>query len=305
LSETDKLYLFWYNKKEGNGNFGDELGPYIIKKLTGKEVKHVLLPRSGLKRVLAYLKGLPLGYYSIKSLPLVFDKRVFIGDYIISVGSIIGWGNGKRTVWGSGVLFKNEKIDNANFLAVRGEYTKNRLAELGFSPPNVVGDPALLLPLVYESKDIQKEVRLGLIPHHTQYEHFKDYENGNKLLVINLLDGIEGIIEQINSCEYIISSSLHGLIVAHAYGIPALWYCYPHIEWQGDDIKFLDYLSSVGIEEYKPFILKEKDKFDSNIEIRNVQLNNKLSLIQNDLSLIQNNLLKVAPFDIRSKYKDN
>jgi len=302
LQETDKVYLFWYKKKEGNGNFGDELGPYLIKKLTGKDVKHVLLPRSGIKRILAYFKGLPLSRYSIKSLPLVFDKHALSGDYVISVGSIIGWGNGKRTVWGSGILFKDEKIDNANFLAVRGSYTQNRLDELGYNVPNVIGDPALLLPLVYES-DVRKKYELGLIPHHTQYEHFKNYrENKRGLIVINLLDDIERIIDQINSCKYVISSSLHGLIVAHAYNIPALWYYYPHIEWRGEDVKFLDYFSSVGIEEYSPFRLKEKEEFSIYDEIDNILANRKKTFIKKDLLTIQKKLLDVAPFEVKKNY---
>jgi hypothetical protein len=40
-----------------------------------------------------------------------------------------------------------------------------------------------------------------------------------------------------------VSSSLHGIIVAHAYGVPARWVRWRHDS--GDGIKYLDYFQSV------------------------------------------------------------
>ena len=41
--------------------------------------------------------------------------------------------------------------------------------------------------------------------------------------VINLLDDVEKVLVDMFSCNKILSTSLHGIIVAQAYGIPALW----------------------------------------------------------------------------------
>lgn len=303
-----KINLFWYAKallSEDTkfGNFGDELGPYLIGRLSGQSIKHVPIPRTSIKLILAYFKGLINKVYSWRQFPDIVRCFFLNGNYIISVGSIIAWGSGKRKVWGSGILFENDKISNGTFYAVRGKYSQERLAELGYQVPEVTGDPALLLPLVY-NPEVEKENKLGIVPHHTQFEHFAPYQEQHGIKVINLLDDIERVIDHILSCQYIISSSLHGLIVAQAYGIPALWYYYPHINWYGEDIKFLDYLSSVDIEEYEPLELKEINEFVVEKEIEKFLEYKNVIYIKNDLNKIQQDLISAAPFPIKKSFQN-
>lgn len=299
-----KIYLYWFNKKGKFGNFGDELGPYIIQKLSGKEIYQIPIPRSSIKLILAYIKAVFYKYHGINIYKSVLKTLFLNGKYIISVGSIIGWGSGKRIVWGSGILFANEKVDDGTFLAVRGKYTQDRLKELGYKYPEVFGDPALLLPLVYPVT-LTKKYKLGLVPHHTQFEHFAHFEDKFGIKVINLIGDVESILDDFASCETIISSSLHGVIVAHAYKIPALWYEYPKIKWHGENIKFLDYFSSVGIQEYAPFPLKESDSFNVESEIENVKRNSDKTYINNDLKTIQDRLIAVAPFSVLPKFANH
>lgn len=35
---SKKLHLYWYRLNEGHGNFGDEVNPYLIEKLSGNQV---------------------------------------------------------------------------------------------------------------------------------------------------------------------------------------------------------------------------------------------------------------------------
>jgi hypothetical protein len=59
------------------------------------------------------------------------------------------------------------------------------------------------------------------------------------------------VIDAIASCRAILSSSLHGIIAAHAYGVPATW-VKPSDRPKGDGFKFLDYWASMGRDDVKP-----------------------------------------------------
>lgn len=70
-----------------------------------------------------------------------------------------------------------------------------------------------------------------------------------------MLDPIECVIDNILACENTFSSSLHGIIVSHAYNIPSL-----RVNFQASlgDLKFHDYFLSVGIEKYIPIDFSKK-----------------------------------------------
>lgn len=141
-------------------------------------------------------------------------------------------------VWGTGIMRNSDPIEkNAKYLAVRGPLTG---AKVGC---DIYGDPGLLCshfcPL--EKKGTK---RLGFIPHYVDY---KKYDVGGNDQ-INLLNSnpIE-VMKQVVKYDSIISSSLHGIIVAHSYGIPAGWW-QPSNKLDGDGSKFEDYARSVDIE---------------------------------------------------------
>jgi len=80
-------------------------------------------------------------------------------------------------------------------------------------------------------------------------QHTKALAKSNGWHYIDLVDDDPlNPAREISSCETIMSTSLHGIIGAHAYGIPAA-----HVTtsntcnlW-GDGTKFLDYYASVGL----------------------------------------------------------
>ena len=116
------------------------------------------------------------------------------------------------------------------------------------------------------------------------------------------------IIQNITSCEQTFSSSLHGLIVSHAYGIPSVW-CnfYPNKPIAGDNVKFRDYFSSVDIDYYDPIpieinnYIREKGKLD----INNIISPNQAKVSIRKVIEIQQNLLNVTPFKIDKKHEYN
>lgn len=219
---SNRPKVYWWSYIDENGivkqNFGDYLNTYLVEKITGKK-------------------------------PILFfpnSKLSFFIKHSIMIGSVINKSSATTYVWGSGIIKKNEKIKGGKFLAVRGPRTAKRLEELGFKAPKVYGDPAILSPLIYQNTESAK-YEIGIIPHFFNYKTINEFDyDKQQILVIDLLsDDVEFVLSQMLSCKKIISTSLHGLILAHAYQIPAVWWKYS--ELNGDDVKFYDYLESVDI----------------------------------------------------------
>jgi len=178
-------------------------------------------------------------------------KNLFHPIYV-TIGSILTNVNTKCIVWGSGIISREYPIKKAKFLAVRGPQTRNHLLKQGFDVPAVYGDPALLLP-DYFNPVMEKQFTLGIVPHVMDYNDINElYKDNENILVINLhTNDIEATTKQFLKCEKVVSSSLHGIIVSHAYGIPAVWQQFSD-KLFGDGVKFQDYFESVGMEFYRP-----------------------------------------------------
>jgi len=285
-------------------NFGDDLGPYIVQKLSGAEVKYIYFACSRMYAIkqIAYklIKG-KLSSFLIKE----FLRNVFLKQYLITIGSILQYYSSKRAiVWGSGIISKSDKIYYSKFIAVRGKYTEEKVRALGFIGDLKLGDPALLLPLVLESGlSSQRKYTLGIIPHYIHFEEIKSKLLPKNVKVINLNNqNIEEVVDDICSCSYTISSSLHGIIVSHAYGIKSLWFNLSKTPLAGDNIKFLDYFSSVEIPEYEPFNTNHSDKFLMDDIIKIFEEHQNFCSPAVDLKKIQKDLLQCAPFHVDSKF---
>jgi len=234
LSNT--VRLFWWNEKiiqnKDKENYGDLLGKYLVEKISSKKV------------VFAW--------------PKKFSFLDWFEPIYVTVGSILANVNQKCIVWGSGIIDQKTKIKNAVFLAVRGPQTRKYLLNLSYEVPEVYGDPALLLPRYFNPK-IEKKYKYGFVPHYNDFElvqyWFKD--NPEVLLIDMMTNDIEGKTIEFLQCEKIVSSSLHGVIIAHAYNIPAVWQKFSDKVF-GDDIKYQDYYESVDLPLFKPEIRLEK-----------------------------------------------
>ena len=106
----------------------------------------------------------------------------------------------------------------------------------------------------------EKKYKVGIIPHFKEQEHpsvKKLLEGYEDTTLINLREDPKTVCEKIGECEYIISSSLHGMIVADSFHIPNI-----HITLNngmfGDGNKFADYLSGFGVE-HIPFDCEKGD----------------------------------------------
>ncbi|MGN1213707.1 MAG: polysaccharide pyruvyl transferase family protein [Bacteroidaceae bacterium] len=210
-------------------NFGDELNVHLLAKLTGKTI---------------------VDYNS-------YFHRPFT-NYMV-IGSIIdGFTDSKSVVWGSGLLSDKEPLKKkpAKVCAVRGKITRDFLLANGVECPEVYGDPALLTPYIY-SPQVEKKYKIGVIPHirdidNPQIAEFVAKNSGEVHLIdFARYDDWHDVIDEICSCRHIVSSSLHGLILADAYKIPNLWISVSD-KVKGIDCKFADYFSGVGREFVSP-----------------------------------------------------
>jgi pyruvyltransferase len=211
LNTDEIMYAHWCL----SDNFGDKLTPYIVEKVSGK--KCVWSP-----------------------------KESDIEKYVVT-GSILNWEIENAIAWGAGIASKDDNIAIKNIVMVRGEISKYRAILSGIENEIAVGDPALLLPRYYTTK-IKKKYKLGIFPHYIDTDvvaYNLLSQLPDDVVLIYALDDIEKTIDLICSCERVISSSLHGLIVADAYRIPSKWVKFSD-RILGDGTKYMDYYSSIG-----------------------------------------------------------
>lgn len=156
------------------------------------------------------------------------------------VGSIANHARPGMRVYGSGFIRRNDKVcPEAGYMWVRGPISRQMVLAAGGNVPELYGDAALILPELIRAAPKRHDV--GYVPHYVDYkmlhaEHKVSLTHGS----------IESITQKITTFRKVISSSLHGIIVAHAYGIPAAWVKLSS-KLTGDDMKFHDHYQSVGL----------------------------------------------------------
>ncbi|MEP7158673.1 MAG: polysaccharide pyruvyl transferase family protein [Chloroflexota bacterium] len=210
-------------------NVGDLLSPYIVERLTGLPVTLVdNYPNElGLRRSVVRRLS-PRNRFSY-----------------LAVGSIVNRAHDASVVWGSGAFgTETRRVLNprAKYLAVRGPMTRNKLRVVGIDCPAIYGDPGLLLPLVFDPAPMQR-YRLGIVLRHSEEAALGPGLEGDVRLISMRSNDVEGTITEMLSCERIVAASLHGLVVADAYGIPSAWLASDTPK--GLDFKYYDYMLAV------------------------------------------------------------
>lgn len=62
---------------------------------------------------------------------------------------------------------------------------------------------------------------------------------------MDVREGVEAVVAQIAGAQVCISSSLHGIIVAQAYGVPWVWLRISDLLISGDTFKFEDFFTTL------------------------------------------------------------
>ena len=165
---------------------------------------------------------------------------------LASTGSILGIlpSDFSGTILGSGLISRDTELrfPNARILALRGNETKRCL---GLSDPILLGDPGLLASTLCAR--VHRKFLLGIVPHYKDLDHPLAWSLARRfrkdVLIINVQRSPAAVIKDIDRCHFILSSSLHGIIVADSLGIPNAWTCFSD-RVIGKGFKFRDYYSA-------------------------------------------------------------
>ena len=286
IMRKKELNLIYWNDQL---NFGDQLSIFIVKHmLDGRDVRVVY--KSGYKSYKFWCY-----YYLKKVFNCHMDVSLYMKPYeksLLAIGSLLMFSSKMTMVWGSGFMNESDKYNGGRLFALRGKKTNQKIIQQGGKGCYTYGDPALLLPMFIKAP-AEKKFTLGIVPHWKETDYFKN-EYGNRFHVIDLrTDDIKNVVEEVTLCKTILSSSLHGIIVAHAYGIPALWIRKGYIDTDG--FKFDDYFSSVNIKSYPGFT--NYDEIIGNEVLRNYLFQQDISLPRVDLGQLRKNLINAFPYD--------
>lgn len=206
-------------------NFGDELSPLVLRYVTGRAVRWAPADRAE----------------------------------VISVGSILEYVN-KRTsnqpwIWGTGMRTEPDpkdlpKIaaDHGRILAVRGPLSRESLR----LPPELpIGDPGVFAPEIARLAGLKRSGTL-FIPHFRTWATAsgRSFLRQAKTLGYKIANPSLHPMEMMSliaRADFVLSSSLHGVIVAHALGIPVQLVSIPVSGRNEPIFKYNDYFNSIGI----------------------------------------------------------
>lgn len=216
----DNLCLHWSSSiKNGRKNFGDWLSPVLCQHLSGMDVIHTKPNQADLVAIGSILQRVKNNFW-----------------------------NRSTQIWGSGFIMDQHPIKAKHtFHAVRGKKTASLIkgAEI-----MTLGDPGLLVNLLLPNHNkIEKQYKVGIV------SHYKDADSPaikelktilGEVLIIDIFSETYDFLEKIAACEFIFSSSLHGLVTADAFDIPNAWLKLSD-NLRGGSFKFLDYYSVFGL----------------------------------------------------------
>ena len=236
-----EIRLFYHGPNKGKVNFGDALSPILVSEITGRKVIYSSIFRCDLIAI-----GSILDTY--------FRWRM--------VRSLIGQFN-DTLVWGSGFIKEGpDRVPKGLAIAaVRGPKTRRRL---GLSPDTPLGDPGLLVSRIIQKSAVPR-YSWGIIPHLADAQDARIdllLAATKHSTLIRIDQDPTQTLKKISECEQIVSSSLHGLIVADALNIPN-WWIKLGDRLIGGSWKFDDYFGSVRRTNAEPAMIPQYGDMDS------------------------------------------
>jgi len=220
VTSSKPIPLYWWSVKR---NFGDLIGPWLVSRITGQPVVNTMGIGS---------KQEP-GLVSVGSLLSSLERP-----------GLDIWGTGSIRPLDETTVAKLQSRRPHAIHAVRGWKTANELrSKLDWKVPSVYGDPALLLPRFFHpKKSAFSNGKIVIVPHFHHKKYFESL-NRDEFHIVDVEREMEIVVEEIASSDICLSTSLHGLIVAHAYQIPWVWLRVNEKGLLGGTFKFEDFFT--------------------------------------------------------------
>ena len=213
---------------------------------------------------------------------------------IFGLGSILNLISVDSTVWGSGFRCSenaNQSKDrlcglNLDLRLIRGPLTRDKLLEMGFECPKLYGDPAIIMPIIYEPKVVHNPNGVLIIAHYSDYDDFMKSKYSNMVVNAGTKD-YKMIINKIRLSKKVISSSLHGIILAESYGVPAVLV---NVNPDLDLFKYQDYYLSTN---------RKNVPIAHSLE---EAINMEPPKLPDNLKELQQNILNSFPYDLFGRH---
>jgi len=168
---------------------------------------------------------------------------------LLAVGSILSLAEPGDVAWGIGAngksLSKSYSLKRVDFRAVRGPLTRKFVQEQGGACPDVYGDPGLLVSQLWASEELTApRVDVTVIPNLNDLPLY-DLKDNRVMLPTEPLNAC---LSRISNSSFVIGSSLHAIVVAESFGIPARL-----IRSKAEpEFKYMDYYLGSGRSGYRP-----------------------------------------------------
>lgn len=205
-------------------NFGDELSPLVVEALTGCRV--VWAPPS---RADLFAMGSILDFY-------------------ISGGSRgLVWGSGLRGESGASCI---PDLSQAQIIAVRGPNTLSKLGKPAGSV--VIGDPGVLVTRLVRGRTSHRAGGKLLLPHFRWWGSqsgqgvIREYAKRG-FAVVSPSMSPRRLVSRIRDADLLVTSSLHGIVVAHAMGTPVQQVSIADAAVGEPGFKYDDYFASISL----------------------------------------------------------
>ena len=233
--------------KQSGVNLGDLFGPHLASSL-------LALHRKSVKTVSIFQKKLDGNSIALVGSILQALRDAFIRNPRSTV-----------TVAGCGLM---RMVDPQSLRSVlprmRLSFVRGHLTAEVFSKvtktPRVITDPGLLLSDLHSpAREHAEKKDIGFVVHSVDRDHFAANFPSYKDDLIDNYSSYPQMVEKMSEYRSIVSTSLHGVIFAHSYGIPVTAVKMGDRVW-GGDFKFADYYSSFGHAfKGRPYLASEAD----------------------------------------------